>query len=38
LGTAFNRLQAIERWLRIGTGLVLVAIGFYLSARTNLGL
>lgn len=38
LGKAFDRLAAIEKWLRIGTGLVLIGVGLYLCLRTNLGL
>jgi cytochrome c biogenesis protein CcdA len=38
LGKAFDRVKAVERWLRAITGVVLMAVGLYLSLRTNLGL
>lgn len=37
LGRAFDRMKAIERWLRLATGVLLIAIGLYLCVRTNLG-
>lgn len=38
LGRTFDRLRSIERWLRVVTGVTLVAIGLYLCLRSNLGL
>ncbi len=38
LGKAFDRVKAVESWLRAITGAVLMAVGVYLSLRTNLGL
>lgn len=38
VGRAFDRLKAVESWLRIGTGLVLIGVGLYLCLKTNLGL
>lgn len=37
LGKAFDRLKAVERWLRVVTGLILMGVGVYLCVRTNLG-
>jgi cytochrome c biogenesis protein CcdA len=31
VGMAFNRLTQIERWLRVATGVLFIAAGFYLS-------
>lgn len=38
LGKAFDRLKAVERWLRIVTGVVLIGVGLFLCLRTNVGL
>ena len=38
LGKAFDRVKAIEKWLRVLAGVVLVGVGIVLCARTNLGL
>jgi cytochrome c biogenesis protein CcdA len=38
LGKAFDRLKAVERWLRILAGLTLMGVGFLLTLRTNFGL
>lgn len=37
IGSAFDRVQAVEKWLRIITGVVLIAVGLFLCVRTNLG-
>lgn len=37
VGRTFDKLKAVERWLRWLTGLLLMAIGAYLCIRTNLG-
>jgi len=37
VGKTFDKLKAVERWLRLLTGLLLMAIGAYLCVRTNLG-
>ncbi len=31
LGKAFERITRIERWMRLGTGLVFIAVGIYMS-------
>jgi cytochrome c biogenesis protein CcdA len=33
LGTVFQKLTGIERWLRLGTGLVILLIGIYLTLQ-----
>lgn len=38
VGRAFDRVKAVEKWLRLATGLVLIAVGLFLCVRTNLGL
>jgi cytochrome c-type biogenesis protein len=38
LGKAFDRLRAVERWLRIVAGVIILGLGLYLTLRTNLGL
>lgn len=38
LGRVFDRVKAIEKWLRVVTGLVLVGVGVFLCLRTNIGL
>lgn len=37
VGRTFDKLKAVERWLRLLTGLLLMAIGAYLCVRTNFG-
>lgn len=37
VGRMFDKLKAVERWLRLLTGLLLMAIGAYLCVRTNFG-
>jgi cytochrome c biogenesis protein CcdA len=36
LGTALNRLQAVERWVRRATGVVFIMVGIYETLRTSL--
>lgn len=38
VGKAFDRLQTIEKWLRLATGLVLIGVGLFLCITTNAGL
>jgi cytochrome c biogenesis protein CcdA len=37
VGKTFDKLKIVEKWLRLVTGLLLMAIGAYLCVRTNLG-
>jgi cytochrome c biogenesis protein CcdA len=38
LGKAFDRLKAVERCLRVVTGVILIGVGLFLTLRTNFGL
>jgi cytochrome c-type biogenesis protein len=38
IGRAFDRVKAIEKWLRLATGVLLIGIGLYLCLRTNFGI
>ncbi len=38
IGSAFKKLTAIEKWVRWGTALTMLAIGVYLILRHNFGL
>lgn len=38
LGKVYSTVQRVERWLRMGTAVLLIGIGLYLTARSNLGL
>ncbi|CAG0988110.1 hypothetical protein PHYC_02137 [Phycisphaerales bacterium] len=36
IGRLFVRVQQVERWLRLATGLVILGVGLYLAIRVNL--
>lgn len=38
VGKAFDRVKAVEKWLRLITGLVLVGVGLFLAVLSNFGL
>lgn len=37
LGRTFDRIKAVEKWLRLLTGVVLIGVGLFLCIRTNFG-
>jgi cytochrome c biogenesis protein CcdA len=38
IGAAFKKMTSIEKWVRYGTAIVMIVIGFYLILRHNFGL
>lgn len=38
VGKAFDRVKAVEKWLRVLTAIVLIGVGLFLCFKTNFGL